>query len=443
MIILYFFSMILYSFLSKFLIELIIIVLLITFSLKLFNSIIFVELDSYEFSSDSLRILLIILRIFIISLLISGRYTNVNFLNKSLFLFLFTNFFILMFLVLSFIRAKLINFYIFFEASLIPIFLLIMGWGYQPERLQAGIYMLFYTLFASLPLILVILFLKEEIEYFYERFRIISINYFNRLVLLILILAFLVKLPIFFFHLWLPKAHVEAPVAGSIILAGVLLKLGGYGLWRVLFNVKRLILEISWLFLIIGLIGGLIVRFVCFIQIDIKCLVAYSSVVHIGILLRGIMRLSFIGYQGALALMLGHGLVSSGIFYLVGTLYDRLSTRRLLINKGLIIIFPSVTIIWFILRVFNIRAPPSVSLLGEILLTSGVLFYRKSLFLALILINFMGMVFTFYLYAQSQQGKPFSFLHRIIVYRAREYLVGWLHLLIIFSLTFIFWIFLL
>jgi NADH-ubiquinone oxidoreductase chain 4 len=106
-----------------------------------------------------------------------------------------------MFLVLSFMRAKLINFYIFFEASLIPIFLLIMGWGYQPERLQAGIYILFYTLFASLPLILVILFLKEEIEYFYEIFRIISINYFNRLVLLILIFAFLVKLPIFFFHL--------------------------------------------------------------------------------------------------------------------------------------------------------------------------------------------------------------------------------------------------
>jgi NADH-ubiquinone oxidoreductase chain 4 len=176
---------------------------------------------------------------------VRGRYTNVNFSNKSLFLFLSVNFFILLFLVLSFIRAKIINFYIFFEASLIPIFLLIIGWGYQPERLQAGIYILFYTLFASLPLILVILFLKSEVEYFYERFNIFSINYLNNLILVIIILAFLVKLPMFFFHLWLPKAHVEAPVAGSMILAGVLLKLGGYGLWRLLVNFKILILNMS------------------------------------------------------------------------------------------------------------------------------------------------------------------------------------------------------
>jgi NADH-ubiquinone oxidoreductase chain 4 len=220
----------LFSLRSNFLLELIILIFLLAFSLKLFNIINFLRHDYRVFSYDSLRILLIILRIFIISLLIRGRYTNVNFSKKSVILFMRINFFILLFLVLSFISSKLINFYIFFEASLIPIFLLIIGWGYQPERLQAGIYILFYTLFASLPLILVILIIKNEIEYFYDRFNFDSINYLNNLILAIIILAFLVKLPIFFFHLWLPKAHVEAPVAGSMILAGVLLKLGGYGL---------------------------------------------------------------------------------------------------------------------------------------------------------------------------------------------------------------------
>lgn len=106
-----------------------------------------------------------------------------------------------------------------------------------------------------------------------------------------------------------------------------------------------MVLDFSSLLAIIGLVGGVIVSFVCFIQIDIKCLVAYSSVVHIGILLRGVITLSYIGFQGALCLMLGHGLVSSGIFFIVGSLYDRMATRRLLINKGVIIIFPSLTII--------------------------------------------------------------------------------------------------
>lgn len=112
-----------------------------------------------------------------------------------------------------------------------------------------------------------------------------------------------------------------------------------------MYRLKNLAINFSSLLVVIGLVGGVIVRFVCFIQIDIKCLVAYSSVVHIGILLSGIIRLSYIGFQGALCLILGHGLVSSGLFFIVGTLYDRMATRRLLINKGIIIIFPSLTII--------------------------------------------------------------------------------------------------
>jgi NADH-ubiquinone oxidoreductase chain 4 len=207
--------------------------------------------------------------------------------------------------------------------------------------------MLFYTLLASLPLLVIILIAQSDFSFFSlnEFILIFDQNILRLLIIIFIILAFLVKLPIFFFHLWLPKAHVEAPVAGSMILAGILLKLGSYGLWRVLRRILSVFKIYSYWLMVIGLIGGLLVRFVCFIQVDIKSLVAYSSVVHIGILLRGMRSLRFIGYEGALALILGHGVVSSGLFYLVGVNYDRIHSRRLIINKGMIILFPSITII--------------------------------------------------------------------------------------------------
>lgn len=401
-----------------------------------------VEILSSLLFVDKISFVLVSLSFFVGGLMLSVSYRRVKFSKKFVSLFIFLSFFMSFILLFSFFRSNILYFYVYFEVVLIPIFLLVIGWGYQPERVQAGIYMLFYTLFASLPLLFIILLLCKE-DGFVERFRGLARGgrCINRMISFLFIFAFLVKLPIFCVHLWLPKAHVEAPVAGSIILAALLLKLGGYGLWRIFSWIKNMVLRLIPDLIIMGLLGGLIVRYVCFIQVDMKSLVAYSSIVHIGILLCGIGTMIIMGFDGALIIMLGHGFVSSGLFFLVGCVYDRSRRRRLLLNKGIIIIFPRLTSVWFLLSIFNIRAPPSLNLLREILLTTGVLAWRWKRALYLILINFMGMVFTFYLYSQRQQGKSFEGLTSHPLVFIREYITGIRHVVLLLRITLAFWVF--
>jgi len=144
-------------------------------------------------------------------------------------------FILMLILVLSFYRADVILFYVFFELSLIPILLIILAWGYQPERLQAGLYMMLYTLFGSIPLLFSLVYFTSFVGS--SRFLSLGVSsvyvgFFSGWFCLFFFLAFMIKTPVYFFHLWLPKAHVEAPTGGSMVLAGVLLKLGSYGIVR-------------------------------------------------------------------------------------------------------------------------------------------------------------------------------------------------------------------
>nr|QOL00629.1 NADH dehydrogenase subunit 4 [Hieroglyphus annulicornis] len=384
---------------------------------------------SYFFGVDYFSFSLILLSFWICSLMITAS-GSVYLSSYHSSFFVFMVLFLMIMLYCSFASLSLLSFYVFFEASLVPTLLLILGWGYQPERLQAGIYLIFYTLVASLPLLLCLF----SVYYFSNTLYfplLIDFGSYYFMFYVFMVLAFLVKMPMFLVHLWLPKAHVEAPISGSMILAGVLLKLGGYGIFRVMSVISYLGLKFNYFWISLGLSGGVIVSFICFRQVDLKSLIAYSSVAHMSMVIGGLMTMNWWGCMGSLSLMIGHGLCSSGLFCLSNIIYERLGSRSLLINKGMINLMPSMSLWWFLLSSSNMAAPPSLNLFGELGLLNSIMSWSSYMFLVLIFLSFFSAVYTLYMYSYSQHGSYYAGVFTCSLGYVREYhllLLHWLPL---------------
>ena len=374
-------------------------------------------LGNYTFifeSYDLLRKSLVLLSIWLIMLMIIAQ-KRVNYKR----LLLINMIVLLVRLVFTFNTTNIIIFYFFFEWSLIPIFFIIIGWGYQPERLKASLSLFFYTLFASLPLLISIVIIINWSGS--VKLRIIITQGMPNFLWTITVLAFLVKFPMYFVHLWLPKAHVEAPVSGSIILAGVLLKLGGYGIIR-LIRVTNIRI-ISSQIIALALIGGGILGVLCIVQRDIKVVIAYSSVVHIALVIAGRLRLTKWGFEGVLIIILAHGVCSSGIFAAANIIYERRHSRRFFFNSGLLNRRAIFRIVWFVLIVANFGGPFTYNLLGEILLILNLSSLTINSLSVILFLSFFSAAYRLILYRSTNQGQTGNNNSALIKVRFSEMII--------------------
>nr|YP_003002296.1 NADH dehydrogenase subunit 4 [Branchiostegus japonicus]ACF24611.1 NADH dehydrogenase subunit 4 [Branchiostegus japonicus]BBU25965.1 NADH dehydrogenase subunit 4 [Branchiostegus japonicus] len=338
------------------------------------------------------------------------------------------------FLILAFSATEIIMFYIMFEATLIPTLFLITRWGNQTERLNAGTYFLFYTLAGSLPLLVALLLLQNTtgtlslLTLQYSELA-MSGSYSSKFWWVALMLAFLVKMPLYGAHLWLPKAHVEAPVAGSMILAAVLLKLGGYGMIRVLMMLEPVTKQLCYPFIILALWGVIMTGSTCLRQTDLKSLIAYSSVSHMGLVIAGILTQSPWGITGSLILMISHGLTSSALFCLANTNYERTHSRTMLLARGLQAALPLMAMWWFLASLANLALPPLPNLMGELMIITAMFNWSWWTIALTGAGTLITAGYSLYMFLMTQRGPLPPHIKNITPSHSREHLLMALHLL--------------
>nr|YP_009710672.1 NADH dehydrogenase subunit 4 [Amanita muscaria]QFZ98621.1 NADH dehydrogenase subunit 4 [Amanita muscaria] len=335
-----------------------------------FNQLNFCHLN---FGVDGISIYFVLLTTFITPIALLSNYTNIN---NNLKIFLASFLLLESLQICAFVSLDLLLFYIFFESVLPILFIVIIIFGHGNDRFRSAFLLFLYTLAGSLPMLLCILVIYSYVGS--TDFQLISLYEINldsqKLLWLGFFLAFAVKTPLYPFIIWLPKAHADSPLAGSIILAATILKLATYGYLRVLINfLPDATNYFSPLVQTVAVIAIIYASLSTIIQQDTKRLIAYSSIAHMGVVVLGLFSNTIQGIEGGILLALAHGFVSPALFICVGgIIYDRTGTRIINYIRGLVTYMPVFTILFFIFTIANTGIPLSLNFLGEQLALIGI-----------------------------------------------------------------------
>jgi NADH-quinone oxidoreductase subunit M len=331
---------------------------------------------NYIIGLDGYNILLVILTTFLGPLVTAGAFTAIT---KDVKLFYAMVFLIQFAMLGTFVAQDLFLFYLFWEAMLIPMFLMIGIWGGE-RRIYATIKFFLYTAFGSILMLAAMIYLVYSLSKtsgitsfaFVELYKAQLPLDVQQWLLAAFALSFAIKVPMVPFHTWLPDAHVEAPTAGSVILAGVLLKMGTYGFMKLGFplfpEATKLAAPMIAMLSVVSIVYGACLALV---QTDIKKIIAYSSISHLGYVMLGLVSLDLLGIQGAVMQMVSHGLVAGGLFLMVGMIYERCHTRELAAYGGLAKVLPVYSVFFLILTLASVGLPTTSGFTGEFLVLMG------------------------------------------------------------------------
>ncbi|TIX49997.1 NADH-quinone oxidoreductase subunit M [Alteraurantiacibacter aquimixticola] len=353
---------------------------------------------------DGIALLLILLSVFLMPICIGASWNSIT---KRVGEYMAAFLFMEVLMIGTFAAQDLFLFYIFFEAGLIPMFLIIGIWG-GDDRIYASYKFFLYTLLGSVLMFIAMLWMANEagttdiptlLQYDFPAGA-------QTWLWLAFFASFAVKMPMWPVHTWLPAAHVQAPTAGSVILAGVLLKLGGYGFIR--FSLPMFpaaSAEFAWLVFALSMIAVVVTSLIALVQHDMKKLIAYSSVAHMALVTAGLFAFNVQGIEGAMMIMLGHGLVSGALFLCVGVIYDRLHTREIDRYGGLSINMPKYALFFLLFTMASVGLPGTSNFVGEFLALAGI--YQASSWVAFICTTgiILGAAYMLYLYRRVAFGE--------------------------------------
>ena len=358
---------------------------------------------SYALGIDGISLLLIMLSVFLMPICILASWEAItNRVGEYMAAFLFME----VLMIGTFAAQDIFLFYIFFEAGLIPMYLIIGVWG-GDNRIYASYKFFLYTLLGSVVMLVAMFWMvaqagSSDIPTLMQYPFAPEAQFW---LFLAFFASFAVKMPMWPVHTWLPDAHVQAPTAGSVILAGVLLKLGGYGFIR--FSLPMFpdaSADLAWVIFALSMVAVVYTSLVALVQHDKKKLIAYSSVAHMALVTAGLFAFNVQGIEGAMMIMLGHGLVSGALFLCVGVIYDRLHTREIDRYGGLSINMPYYALFFLLFTMASIGLPGTSNFIGEFLALAGI--YQASSWVALICTTgiILGAGYMLYLYRRVAFG---------------------------------------